>query len=152
MKAKILFIFLLINFENSLVPNWNFEKSTKEVFSTSSSSKDYTIYDFNGYKLFKRLTRNSNGKISSQNILTINSGGEITVPYENLDSVWYDKLGQNNLVCPRGKYHPTNPNYGNSVIPSEFEAGGNWDLHCFEHSNPYYIYIAYYSNGQRNFY
>ena len=102
--------------------------------------------------MVKRLTRDSGGKISSQNVLTINNGGEINVQYENLDSVWYDKLGQTNLVCPRGKYHPTNPNDGTSLEPTGFNNNGDWDLHCFEHHNPYYIYIAYFSNKDANFF
>ena len=150
MKTIILLIFLLINFENSIVPNWNFEKSTKEIFPSSDTSKDYPIYESNygynnidhNYKLVKRLTRDSSGKIVSQNILTINNEGEKTVPYENIDSAMVDKLGKNNLVCPRGRYHPTDPNDGSIAKPTGFEEKGeDWDLHCFEHYNPYYIYI-----------
>jgi hypothetical protein len=46
MKMNIIVIFLLIKLEFSFVPNWDFEKSTNEVFPSSDSSKDYTIYDF----------------------------------------------------------------------------------------------------------
>ena len=152
MVLKFIFVFILINYEFSFVPIWNFEKSTSEVFPSTVNSHDYTTYNFNGYKLVKRLKRGSNGKITSENILTINGGSEISVPYDSIDSVYYNKLGQANLVCPRGKYHPTNPNDGTQVIPTDFYIEGDWDLHCFEHSNPYYIYLAYYSNGQKNFY
>ena len=152
MKMKIILIFLLINFEFSFVPIWNFDSSTYEVFPSTESSKDYILYNFNGYKLVKRLTRDSNGQIVSKNILTINGGSEIIVEFENLDSVYYNKIGQTNLVCPRGKYHPVNPTNGCQVIPLDFVEEGDWDLHCFEHRDPYYFYIAYFSNGQNSFY
>ena len=152
MKMNVILIFLLINFEFSLVPNWNFEKSTEEQFPSSDSTKDYIIYNSNDYKLVKRLRRDSNGKILSENILTIKNGPEISVPYDNIDNAFYNKLGQEYLVCPRGKYHPTNPYTQETVEPTGFIEGGDWDLHCFEHLNPYYIYLAYFSNGQRNFY
>ena len=135
---NVILIFLLINFEFSLVPNWNFEKSTEEQFPSSDSTKDYIIYNSNDYKLVKRLRRDNNGKILSENILTIKNGPEISVPYDNIDNTFYNKLGQDYLVCPRGKYHPTNPYTQETVEPRGFIEGGDWDLHCFEHLNPYF--------------
>ena len=114
MKSKIIFILLIINTINitiSLVPNWNFEKSTTEIII--GTSKDYTIFNKNGVKMIKRLTKDSNGKVSYENMISVNNGAYKHVDYENIDSAYnHNVLGQTYLVCPRGKFHPYNPETG----------------------------------------
>ena len=153
MKSKIIFILLIINTINiifSLVPNWNFEKSTTEI--TIGTSKDYTIFNKNGIKMIKRLTKDSNGKVSYENMISVNNGAYKHVDYENIDSAFnHEVLGQPYLVYPRGKFHPYNPETGVSYESTQFIEKGNWDLHCFEHSDPYYFYTAYFSNKDNCF-
>ena len=74
-------------------------------------------------------------------------------PFENIDSSYKGKLGLTYVICPMGKFHPYDPINKVDIIPTEFEQGGNgnWYLHCFTHKFGFF-YVAYFNNGQRNFY
>ena len=60
MKENIFLILLIILLKLgfSIVPNWIFENSVNEYISSSQTQKDYIIYNQNGVKLVKRITRN----------------------------------------------------------------------------------------------
>ena len=156
MKVNIFIILLiiLINLSFSIVPNWKFENSVTELISATETQYDHVIYNQNGFKLIKRITKNGDNSISSQNLLSINGGEYNSVNYEGIGSSYNTtnkQLNQDYLICPRGKFHPYNPMTNEVFIPTEFEEGGNWDLKCFTHKLGYF-YVAYFGNGQRNFY
>ena len=150
----ILLLIILINLSFSIVPNWKFENSVTELISATETQYDHVIYNQNGFKLIKRITKNGDNSISSQNLLSINGGEYNSVNYEGIGSSYNTtnkQLNQDYLICPRGKFHPYNPMTNEVFIPTEFEEGGNWDLKCFTHKLGYF-YVAYFGNGQRNFY
>ena len=156
MKANIfiLYLIILINLSFSIVPNWKFENSVTELISATETQYDHIIYNQNGFKLIKRITRNGDNSISSQNLLSINGSEYKSVEYEDIGSSYNTtnkQLDQDYLICPRGKFHPYNPVTNAVFIPTEFVEGGNWDLKCFTHKRGYF-YVAYFSNGQRNFF
>ena len=154
-KNYIIFIFILINSDFSLVPNWDFEKSTVGLFSGTQTQKDYLMYEHNDNQVYliKRITKDSDGSISTQNLLKVGTGDYQEVPFENIDSSYKGKLGLTYVICPMGKFHPYDPINKVDIIPTEFEQGGNgnWYLHCFTHKFGFF-YVAYFNNGQRNFY
>ena len=156
MKENIFLILLIILLKLcfSIVPNWKFENSVNEYISSSQTQKDYIIYNQNGVKLVKRITRNGDNSISSENLLSVNNGDFIQVNYDAIDSSYSGtkkQLNQDYLICPKGKYHPYNPVTNEVFIPTEFEERGNWVLKCFTHKVGYF-YVAYFYNNDRNFY
>ena len=156
MKSNI-FLFLLIiqlNKGFSIVPKWKFEKSVKEFISSLETQKDYVIYNQNGVKLVKRIIRNNDNSISSENLLSVNNGTYISLDYDDIGSSYSGsnkQLNQDYLICPKGKAHPYNPETNEKFIPTEFEETGNWILKCFTHKVGYF-YVAYFYNNDRNFY
>ena len=144
MKENIFLILLIILLKLgfSIVPNWKFENSVNEYISSSQTQKDYIIYNQNGVKLVKRITRNGDNSISSQNLLSVNNGDFIQVNYDAIDNSYSGtnkQLNQDYLICPKGKYHPYNPVTNEVFIPTEFEERGNWVLKCFTHKVGYFM-------------
>ena len=108
----ILLLIILINLSFSIVPNWKFENSVTELISATETQYDHVIYNQNGFKLIKRITKNGDNSISSQNLLSINGGEYNSVNYEGIGSSYNTtnkQLNQDYLICPRGKFHPYNP-------------------------------------------
>ena len=147
----ILFICNLILINTSL-PTWNFESSSVDLF-TNSNQYEYMLYNKSPYSLKKVLTKTDN-KITSKNICTYSEFGTTIskeVEFENIESFYYQQLGTDRLVCPRGKFHPYNLVTGNYIIPPGFVEQGDWDLSCYEHKTGYFL-IFYQNNGDYSLY
>ena len=63
------------------IPNWNVDNLSKGLFSSSSadSTYSYDLYNNNGITLTKKITKNSEGKLSSINQLTYNSNSDCRI-------------------------------------------------------------------------
>ena len=162
MKHNLIFIFVLLNsifFSICVVQNWNFDNSAIDLLSASDTATLSTpvideTYDNLYVKLYKYLAKTSEGVVYKK-YLTISYGGTtiydgLEVGYDNIGS--YHHFGDDNIVCPRGKYHPHyyyisdgNPGYSTLSL-STFHENGDWDLKCFVR-NGYFI-VFYLMNGQ----
>ena len=140
MKSNmILFIYNLILIKTSL-PTWNFESSSVDLFTATNEYK-YVLYNNYGYTLEKVITKNDN-KITSKNICTFTENGYTVsqeVAFENIEGTYWQQLGANRLVCPRGKFHPYNLETNQYIIPPGFVDAGDWDLSCYEHKTGYFL-------------
>ena len=147
----ILFIYNLILINASL-PTWNFESSSIDLLA-SDSSYEYELYNSYSYTLTKVITK-TNNKINSKNICTFSENGYTVsqeVAFENIESTYYQQLGANRLVCPRGKFHPYNLETNEYIIPDGFVEEGNWDLSCYKHDTGYFL-VFYMNNGDYSLY
>ena len=115
MKHNLIFIFVLLNsifFSICVVQNWNFNNSAIDLLSASDPLSLPVIEETNSdglfVKLYKYLAKTSTG-VDYKHYLTISYGGTtiydgLEVGYDNIGS--YHHFGDDNIVCPRGKYHP----------------------------------------------
>ena len=133
------------------IPNWNVVNLSKSLFSSSSSSSTYSynLYNENGFNLTKIITKNSDGTLSSINQLTYNSQIR-TVEFEGIESYYFDQLGSNPLICPKGSFHPYDFYNNNYIKPSDFY-GTNWELSCYKHDTGYFL-VFYAHNGEHSLY
>ena len=116
------------------IPNWDVDNLSVGLFSSSSSGSTYPydLYNANGYVLTKIITKNSYGTLSSSNQLTYNSQTK-TVGFEGIESVYTNQLGCNQLVCPKGSFHPYCFSNGSYVKSDSFQ-GSSWELSCYYHN------------------
>ena len=147
MKLSKLFI-LFISLKNviySVVPLWDFYNSSVDLLS-SNNPHTFTVNGENCY-LQKEITRDANNIISYKKYLYYDNTN-IEVDYENISYYYQNILGAQNLICPRGKYHPYNLN-SNSNITNNFEERDDWDLKCFNHKIGHFL-IFYLNNKDKN--
>ena len=108
MKNFLYILFLnQIFFIYSPIPNWDINGISVNLFSSSSSQStfSYVLYNNYGLILTKKITKNADGTLSSQNYLTNNSVTK-AVPFEGIEKFYSAQLGCNELVCPKGSFHP----------------------------------------------
>ena len=121
---------------------------------SSSNSYNFDAEDRNLYGMTVKLNRKINrvgNTINYENYLSINSGGEFKVNFDNIESFY--NLNGIYLICPKGKYGLFNANDGarEFFAPSGFEDKGNWDFKCFRHATSYLL-AFYLMNYDKNFY
>ena len=157
MEFFLIYVLLLYNlyFVLPFIPNWDLESQSINLFSSSSTDNqyEYVLYDKYGYVLKKIITK-ENGKINSINHLTFSEGGYSitqTVQFENIESTYYNQLGANRLVCPRGKFHPYDVESDSYIVPPSFDEEDDWDLSCYKHDTGYFI-IFYINYGHYSIY
>ena len=151
------FIFPFTFFNNiliiqALIPNWDFNSHTIDLLE-SSVSHQYNIFNdtkpFNT-TLYKDIKKDSNGMIKIKNYLIVNSNKK-EVPFEDINSVFQNKLGCSILICPKGNFHPFDFNNNKNITQSDFKEDDNWDLRCYSHDTGYFL-IIYLLNQKHNFY
>ena len=99
-----LFLFILFFQTYSVIPIWDFNSQSIDLFPSQDSSYSYTTYSNADVKLEKIFIRN-NGVITYINKLTI--GDKSTqVLFDDIESVYQNQLGCEILICPKGKFHP----------------------------------------------
>ena len=138
-----LFIFAdLVFLTLSIVPLWNFTKSTIDLIPGSAdfvySIKDKILHDNLHYILKKTITK-KNGIVSKTNTLTCQFTNSQTlvvnqaVDFEDVESIYTDKNGRY-YICPKGSYHVLldhGSTHMEPIVPSSFVNNGNWELRCF---------------------
>ena len=101
----------------SIIPEWNFEKASVNLFS-SGNERDIPILDTTKdgmyIKFYKRLSK-INNQITYKNNLLIKVSDNViydgVVYFDQIESYYY--LYNNNygnydkIICPKGKHHPT---------------------------------------------
>ena len=148
MKKMLLYFNMLITII-SVIPLWNFEHSTIDLLSTSSTYS-YIIFtskvcgsQTNNIELKKTISKDQNGIISEQNYLTINSK-QMQTNWEDIRSYC---LNNEIYICPKGKYHlnkyNSNINSFSEIIPNDFSCNGNWELKCFAQPSFNLLFIGY---------
>ena len=114
MKNKFIVLIIFLNslfFTFSIVQNWNFENSSKDLLSPSGYVSVRVIEETtdNLYvKLFKYIGKES-GSIVYKNYFTFKYYSETVyndklVPFDKIGS--YHHFENDNIICPKGKYHP----------------------------------------------
>ena len=154
MKNFLYILFLnQIFFIYSPIPNWDINGISVNLFSSSSSQStfSYVLYNNYGLILTKKITKNADGTLSSQNYLTNNSVTK-AVPFEGIESFNNAQLGCYELVCPKGSFHPFCFDSNSYIIPSGYVSyGGNWELSCYKHDTGYFL-VFYAHNGNNTLY
>ena len=138
-----LFLFIyLIYISLSIVPFWNFEKSTINLLPNENQNHEYTLteYIFH-FKLkcnYKRNLLKTNGvKIKNQlNCEFTNDPNKRKVvsrevDFEEVESIYTDKNGRY-YICPKGRHHVLlDQGEMKPIIHKNFVDEGDWDLKCF---------------------
>ena len=149
-KINILIFFILFFQTYSIIPKWDFNAQSIDLSPSQESNYNYTTYSKDNIRLEKIFTRN-NGKITYKNQLTI---GNVTieVPFDYIGSYYYNLLGCDILICPKGKFRPYIFTNNQSIIPSYFEESGDWELKCYKHEAGHFLIFYLMNDGQKNFY
>ena len=111
MKTVFIIILNLIISIFSVLPIWDFKKSSKDLLGTDNSCS-YTISNRGMYamsaSLEKKITR-SNGNITHINYLKIDNVDKGTVKFENIES-FYDHHDSYTIkvFCPKDNFNPLN--------------------------------------------
>ena len=163
MEYRFIFMIIFLNslfFSFSIVQQWNFENSAKDLLSSGPAS--IKVLEETKDKLYVKLYK----------YLAIESGSVVYRKY--LDVYYYDQLvykgevdfdkiesfhrfDSDNIICPDGKYNPTYFYKGNSEngeysslktsdLP-EFNDNEDWELKCATHEQGYFI-VFYLMNGK----
>ena len=140
-------LFILINLiyiSLSIVPFWNFEKSTIDLLSNENQKHEYTLTEYTfHFKLkciYKRYLQKTDG-ITVKNKLTCYFEDDAShfLPinqefnFEEVESVYTDKKGKY-YICPKGRNHVFSDYKGNGmeqIVPDNFVDKGDWELKCF---------------------
>ena len=154
---QILLIVNLLITIISVIPLWNFEASTINLLS-NSSTYTYIIYtgkvcsENNNLELKKTISKEQNGIITEQNYLTIN-GIQMGTDWEDIESMFC--INSIIYICPKGKNHlnkyDSNSHSFSQIIPNGFYCNGNWELKCYQQFNENLMFIGY-LNQSPNFY
>ena len=105
MKKIFLLILIveLINLSISIVPIWNFEKSSIDLFA-ESNEHSYDICNrfmyFLTVRLEKKFTKNEDSTIKQENIIYINNTKIGEVIWEDIESFY--TINSEPYICPRG--------------------------------------------------
>ena len=160
MRQNLIFISVFFNsifFSFSIVQNWNFDNAAIDLLSESSSFSIEVLEEttLNLYVKFYKYFANENGAVVYRKYLTmIYDGAQIfegEVDYDGIES--YHHFENDNIICPKGKYHPIYYYDGtfSSFNPPSFVDNGDWELKCIINENGYFM-IFYLMNGNSNFY
>ena len=136
----------------SVIPLWDFEASTINLLS-ESSTHNYTIYQnsvCNTYwvALKKAIKKEENG-ISEKNFISINNA-EFETSWEDIDGIYC--LAGKLYICPKGKNHMNlfdSSKTFSEIIPNDFQNNNNnWELKCFWQSGSNLMFIGYLNKDQ----
>ena len=153
---KFILFFYIILFSNSVIQNWIFENSAKELSFPSSKQEYAKNYEKDNkyYVELNKEIKTENGEIKyKKNIKvyydgTLIYGGE--VDFDQIDSIF--RIGDDNIVCPKGKFQPHNYYIENderkysTLSLTDFVEKGDWKLKCFYHPVGFFI-VFYLMNG-----
>ena len=160
---KYIFILELIKIIYSIVPLWDFEKSTVNLLNNSQNSDTYTVCDktINSlqFKLIRIIKKEGNTINQNRNLYLDNGKYTIyNVPWEDVGNIYKVKDNYNNYkyyICPKGKFHLHVYDGQNLVenYPEGFYENGDWELKCYylQLENLNILYIGY-LNTEQHFY
>ena len=149
MKNILLHILLLqiINISFQVVPLWNFESSTFNLFA-KKENHTYNKVERELHGLTLRLEREilkENENIIVRNTLYLNNENFGITEYDDVES-FYDN-GKNYLICPKGKFHMYIYNKytkeSRIVKPNNFQVYGDWNLMCYLQYRYHTMFVAY---------
>ena len=105
-------------------------------------------------KLYKYLAK-ENGAVVYRKYLTVtynnNPVFDGEVNFDKIES--FHRFDNDNIICPKGKYHPTYfySNTFSTLSLSEFKDNGDWELKCISHEQGYFL-VFYLMNGESHFF
>ena len=161
-KITIIFLFIqFIKISFSIVPLWNFEKSSINLLSNGDYYEDFNgpIYGSNtGYYSLKiKVSKYENGIIAKEKFLTLDNNNNVItgLDYDEIESV-YKNSKNNYFVCPKGNFHVhfynlKEPSKNKLLQNGELEDKNNWDLKCFYQPNAQILFISY-LNSENKYY
>ena len=156
----------LFSYTFSIIPNWNFENSSINLFG-SETSYSYLVSHREIYNIY--LEQYKNLTIVGNNIIELNKFtyknytednyrkyyedhlyGPIFIEFDNIESV-YNQYISGKVICPKGKYHLYGIDQKDYIIPNDFIEKGDWELKCYMHKSKYFL-LFYEMNGDTNFF
>ena len=158
MKNKIIFIIVFLYsflFSLSVVQQWNFENSSKDLLSSGDHIEEWSETKDGLYvKLYKKISK-ENGAVVYKKYLTVYYNGNFVYDKEvNFDNIQnYFHFENDNIVCPKGKYHPHYfyDNKNSTLNLNTFHENGDWELKCISHEQGYFL-VFYLMNGSTHFF
>ena len=137
---KTLIITNLLFSSLSIVPLWDFQKSTIDLLSIRDpydyDITDAVIHDSMRFQLNKKIQK-MNGQVEIKNTLIINYNDNINdeVPFQEIESAYTDKYGRY-FICPKGRHHvyyfyPKGNIRKKELKHDDFVDEGDWELKCY---------------------
>ena len=147
MKNKIIFFVVFLYsflFSFSVVQQWNFENSSKDLLSSGAQSIKVLQETKDGLsvKLYKYIAK-ENGVVVYRKYLTIYYNDVFVydgeVDFDNIQN--YFHFENDNIICPKGKYQPTYfyDNQYSTLNLANFHENGDWELKCISHEQGYIL-------------
>ena len=164
MKKKLIISIIFLTelfYVFSVVQKWNFENSSRDLFA-SQETDTFTVYEKTKDNLYVILTRKisrQSGVISiTKNLIVKYNNQEVyngEVEFDNIENFYRVAVDNDNVICPKGKYHPTyfydHKNSINDLSNTfHFESNEDWDLSCYYDSSSKFFYVFYFTNGNPN--
>ena len=159
MKNKIIFIIVFLYsflFSLSVVQQWNFENSSKDLLTSGAQS--IKVLEETKDKLYVKLYKyiaKENGAVVYRKYLTVYYNNvEVYNNEVNFDKIQnYFHFENDNIICPKGKYHPHYfyNNKNSTLNLANFHENGDWELKCISHEQGY-ILVFYLMNGSTHFF
>ena len=142
----------------SVVQQWNFENSSRDILASKENDSIKVLEETNSDNLYVKLYKyiaKEDGAVVYRKYLTVSYGGNTVYDGEvNFDNIQnYFHFENDNIICPRGKYHPTyfyNNQYSTLSL-SNFNENGDWELKCIKHEQGYFL-VFYLMNGGCHFF
>ena len=169
MEYRFIFMIIFLNslfFSFSIVQEWNFENSSKDLLSTSDSNSIEVLNKKNKANLYVKLYKylaKENGAVVYRKYLDVYYNDQLVYKGEvNFDKIEsFHRFDNDNIICPDGKYNPTYFYKGNSengeyssLNPSDlpdFNDNEDWELKCDTHEQGYFI-VFYLMKENHNYF
>ena len=158
MKANLnyfIILFHLFLFSNSVVQDWIFENSARDITDSGSVLEYKLNYERDNkfyVELYKEI-KSEDGEIKYKKNIKVYYDGDLLyggeVNFDQIDSIY--KIGDDKIVCPKGKFQPhyfykENNVWTYSTLNLPDFVGSDWKLKCFYHPVGFFI-VFYLMNG-----
>ena len=154
MEHRFIFFSFFLNslfFAFSIVQQWNFENSAVNLLETKDKNCVDVMNEYNTEnKIYVKLSKClgiESGSVYYRKYLTVTYEGATVYNDHQVD---FDKIGSyhrfesDNIICPKGKYHPHydySDTYSTLSLTSNqgFTDNGDWELKCINHEQGYFF-------------
>ena len=160
-RINLFLIFCLLIQILSIIPEWNLNNSGRPLVETDTE-KTFEVLSktLHGVKLVhQRIIKKDNSGISLKNVIALNDGEKIEVPFDQVESFYKLFEGSGSpryIICPKGNHHPYDFTNKQDMIPTGFSGSSSWDLKCYltflNGSKKFFLVFYLMNDGNTNMY
>ena len=160
-RINLFLVFCLLIQILSIIPEWNLNNSGRPLVETDTE-KTFEVLSktLHGVKLVhQRIIKKDNSGISLKNVIALNDGEKIEVPFDQVESfykLFEDSGSPRYIICPKGNHHPYDFTNKQDMIPTGFSGSSSWDLKCYltflNGSKKFFLVFYLMNDGNTNMY